>query len=489
MQFANFVGPAYRTRSLNANCEACINLYLERMGSAANSPAQLYSCPGFRTFASATESPGRNIWAQNGRCFEVVGAILYELMSDGSLTDRGTVGSDANPATFASNGDAGGQLAICSGDQLHILDLGSNVLTTSLTSGATVVAYIGGYFLVLDAATSTLRVSDLLDGTSFNPANVAQRLQGSDRWVALSVNQVGGLIYLIGSQTSEVWTPDPSAGSGVPFAPIAGGFLSHGTSAPFSVTNVGGSLVWVEENAQGSRMVVRSPEGSVALEKISTDAIDFALQGYATVTDAVGWSYQDQGHQFYLVTFPSANVTWCFDATEQLWHQRGFWNGPQNRFDAYRPMFHAYAFNKHLVLDRSTGNTYEASTTLYTDVDGTGIRRLRRAQVLTGEDGGRFDRYTFFPTFQITQETGVGIETGQGSDPMVAMRYSNDAGHTFVGPILTPMGKQGQYNARVFWTPTGAARGGRRVFEAFVSDPVPWSILGADLPGAYRAVS
>src|SRR3972149_14181 len=66
-----------------------------------------------------------------------------------------------------------------------------------------------------------------------------------------------------------------------------------------------------------------------------------------------------------------------------------------------------------------------------------------------------------------------------GSDPQVMLRISNDGGKTWVTEQWRSAGKMGEYHRRVRWNRLGAAR--RRVFEASVTDPIPWKITGAYL--------
>jgi hypothetical protein len=79
------------------------------------------------------------------------------------------------------------------------------------------------------------------------------------------------------------------------------------------------------------------------------------------VADAVGYSYSDQGHGFWVLYFPTADKTWVFDVATQTWHERGFWNAPIAKYNAHRSWNHQYAFGKHLVGDWKTGNVYEMS--------------------------------------------------------------------------------------------------------------------------------
>ena len=203
-------------------------------------------------------------------------------------------------------------------------------------------------------------------------------------------------------------------------------------------------------NGQGA--IVRA--AGLRPEVVSSTAVQLALQGYESLEFAVGDTYEDQGHTFYLCTFPSGNTTWCMDTNlppAMAWHERATWIAESARYDAWRPAFHAFAFGQHRMLDRTGGQIYQMSSTVYTDVlDSTGtarpIRRLRRAPALVY----RNDRL-FYPGFELDIEVGVGLTgTGQGSNPQVMMRFSNDSGRTWSNEQLRSFGKIGEYNTRVW---------------------------------------
>jgi len=73
-------------------------------------------------------------------------------------------------------------------------------------------------------------------------------------------------------------------------------------------------------------------------------------------------------------------------------------------------------------------------------------------------------------------ETGVGLATGQGSDPVMMMRYSNDGGHTWSNYKTSTIGRTGQYAARAEFRRLGAGR--NRIWEISMTDPVKFAVLG-----------
>ncbi|MBA3949317.1 MAG: hypothetical protein H0X44_05160, partial [Acidobacteria bacterium] len=336
-------------------------------------------------------------------------------------------------------------------------------------------AYLDGYFLALDTTTSKLKVSDLLDGATWNGLRVAQRTAGADKWRGMAV--VHRDIWLWGSQSTEVWY---NAGlSPMPFASNPNAFIEQGIGAPFSWARVDSTPIWFTANEQGAGQIVRA-NGYGTPSRISTHAIESAIQGYSTTADAEAYSYQDQGHAFYVLTFPTVGVTWVYDAATNVWHQRMFWNAASATEEAWRPRWHASAFNRHLTLDRSTGNVYALSVDTGSDVDGAAIRRIRRCPHLFNEL-----KRVQYARLQIDMETGIGLSSGQGVDPQVMLRWSDDGGRTWGHEHWASAGRIGQYATRVFWTRLGTARD--RVFEVSVTDPVSWRMVDAYLEVAGAA--
>ena len=465
------VGPAYQAAASMADSERCINFFVEKNDSPnAPVPWALLPTPGTSgtAFATVAQAPIRGHCAGRGRDWFVAGYELYEVDSAGTCTARGVVDADTNPATLCLNGPGGDQLFVTSGGKGYLLDLTSAAFSTVLSSGATMGAFLDARFLALNTTDSSFRCSDLEDGTTWNALNVATRTAGADPWKAMYVNN--RLIFLLGDVTSEVWW---SVGSGnPPFAPIQEAFMQQGIVAPFSGTINGSRLSWLAQNAQGRGVFVSATgyEPSV----ISTPALAATIQGYGTITDAIGWSHQQAGHEFSGWTFPTDNRTWCVDAATGFWHERLFWDTTSGTWKAFRLAYMVSAFGLTLAADRMTGSLYALAPTRYYDVDGSLIRRMRQPPRLdTGQKRATIRQ------LQLVMDVGVGLSTGQGNDPQVMLECSDDGGKTFGNEAWTTAGAIGAYDTRVVWHQLGQAT--NPVHRFVMTDPVPWRIVDAEL--------
>lgn len=472
MEYKGFIGGSYQSQAATADYERTVNLYVERMESqGATTRAALYPTPGFELLVATNSSDGRAHLFVGGREWAVIGSAFIEIDGDGNITFRGTVAMDSNPATLSSNGDGGGQIFITSGGNGYVWDIGAGTLTqiTALNGIATMGDAIDGYFLALNAADGTFYVSELLDGLTWNTGTMfAQRNSAPDPWIALKV--YGRYIWLLGDQTGEVWY---NAGtSPFPFAQHASGLIPWGTAAPFSLKVCGTALCWLGASKNGAGFVLRAPGFSP--EVASTYAVQYAINGYGTISDACADTYNDGGHTFYILSFPKANKTWAYDLEMQLWAERGTWDpaSTPGDFGIWRPRCHAYAFGEHRWLHGSGVGVYRMDRSLVSDVDDLAIVRERIGPQLVSE----LERI-YFSEFQLDLEPGLGTASGQGSDPQVMLQWSDDGGKTWGSEVWRSAGKMGQYQRRVIWQRLGHAR--RRLFRVRMSDPIPWRMTAA----------
>lgn len=470
--FPGFIGGSGTTQSLTADGERTVNLYQERMdGEAAANRAALFPAPGFRNWSTVADTGGRGSIVAAGRLFVVMGAALYEFDSNGTATNRGAVAVDANPAQLVYNGLVGGQLGIASGGNAYCFVLATNVLTQVLTGDCTMIAFAAGFGLAFNILTGHVRLSALNDFTTWPPATFFQRSLFGDPYQTMFVD-TNNLVWMIGTDTFEVRY---NSGTGTqPFIPLSGLVGRYGIAAPFAFGLSGLGNFWLARNPEGVGQFVMTKGASPTA--ISSYAFDTALAKYlrtSRIDNAEVVTYQQGGHTFANVTLPSPNATWSVDVETQSWTERGTWNSVRGDFDAWPVRTHVQAFGKHLIGDRTTGKISEMDTAYSTEIDGvTGIKRLRRAPALINEH-----KRIPIDRFEILLDVGLGLASGQGSDPLVMMRFSPDAGRTWGNERIGSSGRMGAYGKRVYWTRFGASSA--PTFEVSSTDPVPFRLVNA----------
>lgn len=478
MIYQGFCGPSNQSQSLPANCERLINWYPETIESpAAPTDMGLYPCPGQQLFLTTGDTEPRAAWQSNGRAFVIIGPTLYEVFSGGTKTNRGTVAQDANLATISYNGVTGGQLFITSGGNGYCYVLATNVLTQVLTGEATMGGMLNARFLAFNMTNGKVRMSALNDGTTWDPTLFFQRSQAPDPWQAMIVNPPE--IWLIGEQTGEVWYD--SGAFPQPFAPIPGAFFRYGTPAGFSCAVAGDYVTWLSRGKDGAAAMVAAK--GYTPQVISNYAVATALSGFqrnGSISDFEQLVYEQEGHLFGCFSSLTSRATWVVDYTQGMtWHERGRWDSTNQRFTVWGPRVHVYAFNKHLVGNRGDGAIAVMDVTYGSELNGSPIRRLRIPPPLWASSRQQRIEVT---SLEVMVEPGLGLNTGQGSDPQVMLRTSPDA-KRWSSERMGSAGKAGDFTRRVYWTRLG---GSEKLFvpEITVSDPIPWRLAGAMIEGS-----
>lgn len=475
MLYRGFCGSSNRSQSAVSNGERTVNWYVEPIQSAAaqSSPA-LYPTPGVTALVTASHTGTRGIGVAGDRAFCVIGTGYYEILNTWTLSLIGTVAQDSNPATISYSGQSGGQVFITSGGNGYCHTLSSGAFAQVLTGDATMGGMLNARFLAFNVNTGTVRLSDLNDGLTWDPTLFFQRSQAPDPWQAMVVSQ--SEVWMIGQSTGEVWYD-----AGLypqPFAARPGAVFPWGTVAPFSVGLSGSIVTWLARSPNGVGSMVAA--SGYTPQAISTFAVDTALAGYlrtSQIDDAEILTYEQAGHAFAVWNFPAAGASWAFDFTTGLWHERASWDSALGRYKVWAPRVHGLVHGVNVVGDRMTGTLHRLCTTCGSDVGGAPIRRLRVGPPLWAESGARL----VMSSFELIMETGIGLASGQGSDPEVMLRMSQD-GQTWSAERPASAGRMGEYRRRVRWSRCGSSD--RLMFpEVTVTDPVPWRLSAADIQG------
>ena len=472
-----WIGQSATAKSSNVDSLELINMYPEivesRQGKAA---VALYSTPGLDHFWFLGGTGIRGMFVTGtGRLFAVAHTVVWELGIVGSSTAIGNLNTPYGPVSITENGLA---MFIVDGFYGYTYTYSTGVFAQVVDAqflGASHVAFVDGYFVCLRPHTNQFFWSDLYAAT-FDGLSIATAEGSPDLLRALLVSHRE--LWLFGDITTEVWYSTGAAGAGA-FARIEGAVLEHGTIAPRSPTQVGETVCWLSQNTQGGGEVVQAQ--GLSTQRISTHAMEATLRTYARVDDAFGWAYQQGGHLFYCLAFPSGPAMWVYDAATGLWHQRAAWDTVESQFALYPAGSHAYAHGRHYVGGITTGDVYILDETRYTNVDAPLVRQAVLPPV-TDADGLTRLMHT---ALQIDVEGGVGLDGGvvPGSQPQMLVSYSDDGGHTYTAGHHVPLGALGAYQTRARLRRLGSSRDRR--YKLTYSDPTKCVILAAhvDLQG------
>lgn len=468
-----FVGPSYVYPSINFDAQRSINQYPAK-SETGTSKDSFIMCPtpGRVAFAMLPVQPIRAEYTTStGRAFAVAYNKLYEIFSDGSYSELGTINTFTGNVSMADNGL---ELMIVDGTvDGWILTLSTDVfqqISDMDFEGGVTVCFIGGYFMVNRPDTGIYQISELYDGLDWDSTQFANAEGSPDNLVA--VVTLHQQVALIGSNTTQF--AYASGASPFPIDLVQGVFIEYGCSAAFTVQQVANTVFWVGNDKDGADVVWMAD--GYQPRRISTEAIEAYLSRY-DLTDATSLSYQENGHYFYQINIPSAPTSVVYDITTESWHERARWNTASAAYERDRANFHMFAFGKHLVSDYETGIIYEQSLS-YNDDDGVLVRRERTLPYVTEDDN--LD-YIYFKRFQVDMQTGVGLTTGaiEDTNPMAIISWSDDGGHTWSNEWNMPIGKIGQYKTRVKWDRLGRSR--FRIFKLVVVANVKCYMIAAHI--------
>jgi hypothetical protein len=251
-------------------------------------------------------------------------------------------------------------------------------------------AFLDGYFFVTpNPPTKTVYYSAINDGFSWSPLDFFNKANYPDNVAALFADHQE--LYTMGDLESTQVMRDVGAADN-PFAPDPGAVMHYGCQAPFSVVRLGNGVAWIGQDVRrGSRKAFHAVGYNPVA--VSTPAVEAAWAKYSRVDDAVAHTEMHHGHECWVITFPSANATWSYDATTGWWHQRGWWNATNGNWDRIRYWVHAVVnlggTELHYGGDWQNGRIYVIGMNYFTD-DGAAMWRTRWAPHLTQENMRRF---------------------------------------------------------------------------------------------------
>ena len=471
MADTGFIGGTYVAASITQDTQECYNWYAEvdpTKQQGERGVIALYPTPGLlqQTQLSNVAEVRQVFTATGGNILlTVAGNTLYSVNAAFTATAVGSLNTSSGPVGITDNGT-----------------------TAMIVDGANRYSYVystGAFAILADGAFTAANRCDVVDNFIIynNPntnkwgctnassivsdaLNVGAKDGAPDNLVTLIVNQ--RQVYLLGERTTEAWID--TGAFPFPFQRIPGTSAQTGVAAAFSLARLGGSFAWLGKDDRGQGIILQM--NGYQPQRISTYAVETAINSYTTINDARAYSYQQNGHEFYVLNFPTADTTWVYDLSTQLWHKRA-WRDNNNVLHRHRGNCACTFAGKVIVGDYQNGILYSYSLSNYTD-NGATIPCIRRARHFTQDL-----RHVYYHDLQLQFQPGVGLQSGQGSDPQAMLRWSDDGGFTWSNEHWVSIGKVGKYKNRAIWRRLGESRD--RIFEVQVSDPVFRALVSAEM--------
>lgn len=453
---------SYKSQSLPVSAQRLVNMYAEKQPPDAKTDVAVFGHPGILTFATCGIGPAiRGMHKMGGVAYIVSGQRLYSVTSGGVATDLGGNISGTAPVSMDDNGS---QLVIVNGTNgyLYSSTLGFTLISDADFNAAETVQFFDQRFLLDWKNTNKFFASDSLDGTSYGALVFASAETRPDNVKAVVL--LKQVLLVFGESSIEPWQDIGAAN--FPFERVPGVVIERGLAAPRATAKEDNTVFFLGEDRRFYRLDGFTPIG------VSTPAIEAEWQGYSIVSDCYCFSYSWAGHKFIVVTFPTANKSWVLDIQTSLWHERESLDLNGRSLGRWLGNCALDCYDKILIGDAYSGKIGYLSASTYNEFG------LNTQGLVTSPPVHSDRKRLFISRLELDIEAGVGITTGQGSNPEWMLRISKDGGRTYTNrQIWRSAGAIGQYRTRLRWLRLGQAR--ERVFELTTSDPVKRTIIAA----------
>lgn len=464
------VGPTYQMDAVTFDNQRCANLYpiMSETGSS-KSVAALRSTPGLLEEYTIGGGGIRGGLESQGRGFFVSGMDFYEVFADGTTTNHGSLLTSTGQVDMEENPT---QIMVTDGTYGYIFTKSSDTwaqITDSDFPTPSDLTFQDGYFIVTEADTAKVWISALNNGLSWDALDNTTVESNPDNLVGCKSDSSN--LWLFGTKTTEVFQNTGNAT--FPFQRIPGAVIETGCAAQLTIQEIDNRLFWLGTDENGDAIVWAS--NGYSASRVSTRAIERKIAESSNFNESYAWVYHERGSAFYVIQVKGLSTTLVLDVATGMWHERTYLDPVTGAEAQHRGACHIFFNKKHLVGDRLNNKIYHMSLDYYDD-DGDEINRER----ITPHYG---KERSLIPHAQLEldMETGVGTQSGQGSDPQVMLQYSDDGGRTWSSELWRDLGKVGKYFTRVKWNKLGMARD--RVYRIRVTDPVFVQINEAILNG------
>jgi hypothetical protein len=463
-------GAGTKSKSAVVTSQRRLNVYFENRPDGDKSKVAIYGTPGLvASFkVSNLPAPMRGMAGDAKYLYVCFYNQLYVIVASNGVVMA------SNPTQVPVNTTSGNvsiqpsptQVLFVDGAAAYLYSLtaapgtGFSQVASFPATGARTVTFCSGFFVAEQPSTQTFWVSNAYDGSTWNALAFAEASSGEGTIQA--VDQLNGVLILFMSNAMEFWqdvgtTPEP-------FAPIQSAYNDWGLAAIFSRAHINQGIAFLGLTTNGTAQLCFLNGFSVqVISDADTEAI---WQGFSTVADAVALTYQVDHHPMYQISFPSANRSWIFDLSTGISSE--VQTGPSVNPSRHWGNFSALAGGFNYISDYATNQIYQMNPNVYTDNGQVIIREIITRHVLSA-----FNRVRISLLY-LDMETGVGLQTGQGSNPQIMLQVSRDNGRSWSAERWTTLGAVGKYLWRVSWRRFGIARD--YVFRIRMSDPVKFVI-------------
>ncbi|MCQ2096779.1 MAG: hypothetical protein MJY87_02410 [Fibrobacter sp.] len=300
----------------------------------------------------------------------------------------------------------------------------------------------------------------------------------ADRITAMVLS--GDRIFCFGEKSLQVYalteTADAYGNSYSVFSSTGNNTRDNGAEIGATVATLGGNVFWLGSSTVGEHSVWMSAGGSPT--RISSNVMEREIRSLEYVGDAYGFAYAYNGHQFYVLTFPSAGRTFCYDHSTGEWFNRGTRDRDTGEDLHWFPAFAVSAYSQVYLGSYSAQYLVQVDPDKFTDYKDDPIVKQRVSPVFVKDfEPFRLDAFWM--------EWGTGVVDDPDLNPVAMLEASGDGGNTWGDETWGHGGKAGQHFWRTEWRrcfPAGDDELPRMyVLRVTISDPVKVVITGAKM--------
>lgn len=458
-------GADIANRSFVVTRQRRLNVYFEVRDDHDKTSIAVYGTPALVPYLKTNQTGKvQGMLGTPSALYIVTDGRFQSVKSDGSEIAGGTISNATDYVSLASNPD---QVVVADGVKGYLYTVATKTfvpIAVAFPNGAKTVTFVSSFFVAEEPGTQRFWVSNANDGSTWNALafSSASAYPGS----ILAVDSLSGNLLIFCTDHVEFWQNVGAAPE--PFAPIQAATREYGIAALLSRDHVGESLIFLAANSEGLAQVAQI--SNYDLKIISHPDLDAIINSFDTVSDAVSLSYGVDSHKFYQITFPSANRSFLFDLKTRLWSetQTGLSIIPTRHWGDLSTVY----AGKTIISDYATNQIYIMSSNVFLDA----VNQVIPREIITKHVLSNFNRIRISQLY-LDMEVGVGLNSGQGSDPQIMLQYSKDNGHTWGSERWRPIGKLGKYKVRVAWRRFGSTLDA--VFRIRVTDPIQFVISDA----------
>lgn len=444
---------AYKRDNGNLPPLTLINMFLEQAKTSEQSVA-LLSREGLSEYSAPGTGPINGIFSKkgcfSGDIFSVSNNTLYRnTTSLGAITGTGPVSIDGSD----------NEVVVTRGGTAYSYN-GTNLASIAFPDSASVraVCFINGRFVFVRDGTAKFYWSAILNGRSVGALDFATAERQPDQ--LLDVIARGDILWLMGQSTVEAWSNDGSSAD-LPFSRIEQVVFEVGVKATGCTVKTDNTVFFIGSDDVLYRV------GEVP-ERVSDH--DWEEHIGASATHKL-FAFKYQGHEFLGVRLASETLVYDIATRQPCEFQS------------------------------SQGNWIAQCATMVGDTAYFGHATTNQVMIFNGWDelGDELER-RFTAAQQLDQPAWINnvklwanaghteVLSGQGVDPVVEMRSSDDAGNTWSDFDWDDLGSAGDYRTVPEWRCLGQFDFPGVMMEFRCTDPVPFRVSAVKVndPGGRR---